>query len=127
MEALKLDIWEQAGGTPPTQIKFLVPQRRNFKKLGSELFFSVAAFRPITLSPFAPLFPIHSAEGHHQRGGRPIFPYSFCIGPGHTMLVRLGVPTPFCPPAEGATEMGVTFIRRVGTQSWGGTPTWKLG
>ena len=107
VEALKLDIQEQAGGTLPTQIKFLGPQRRNLKKLGSELFFSVAAFRPITLSPFAPLFPIHSAEGHHQWGGGPIFPHSLCTGPGHMMLVRLGVLTPFCPPAEGTTEVGV--------------------
>lgn len=66
---MKLEIQEQAGGTPPTQIKFLGPQRRSLKKLGSELFLSVAASCPITLSPFAPLFPIHSAEGHHHGEG----------------------------------------------------------
>ena len=94
---MKPETRQQGGGTSPTQIKFLGPQRRNFKKLASELFLSVAASCPITLFPFAPPRPHSLCRGAPPGGEGPIFSCPLCIGPRHTMLVKLGVPDSLLP------------------------------
>lgn len=125
---MKLEIQEQAGGTPSHPDQVSGPPKKKLKSWALNCFslwlLPVPSPCPRSRSPL----PHSLCRGAPPRGGGPTFPHPLCTGPGHMMLVRLGVPdSPYAPPAEGTTEVGVPLIRQVGIQSWGGTPTWKPG